>query len=84
MTTPPTTPPMHVRTVADYELAGDGYYYLRAVPTEVLSRARARAAAEGRTLKWVLVHALRAYGEGEWSPLPWASTSAVRGRARRR
>lgn len=47
-----------------------GYFLNLAGVSESWATARARATREGRSLRWVLVQALTAYGSGEWSPPP--------------
>jgi hypothetical protein len=48
--------------------ATTGIYLVRGVPRELQRAARTRAAREGTTLSAVLVHALRDYAAGSWSP----------------
>ena len=43
-------------------------YQLRAIPREIHGAAVARAQREGRSLRWILIQALRAYGSGQWGP----------------
>lgn len=42
---------------------------VRAVPAAIHGPAKRRAAREGRSLQWLLVQALREYGEERWTPL---------------
>jgi len=48
--------------------AKTGIYLVRGVPRELQRAARARAVKEGTTLGAVLVHALRDYAAGSWTP----------------
>lgn len=57
-----------VRTRALARMATTGIYLLRGVSHGVQRAARARAASEGTTLRWVLVQALREYAAGTWTP----------------
>lgn len=43
-------------------------YYLRGIPSPAWTAAQARAALEGRTLKWVLIRAVELYAAGAWTP----------------
>jgi hypothetical protein len=43
-------------------------YLLKQLPRDVLDAARARADAQGRPLRWIIVEALRAYGARTWTP----------------
>lgn len=52
---------------------GRGSFYLRSVSMTVIARARFRAHHEGRTMRWVMIQALHAYGTGQWTPQPWGS-----------
>jgi hypothetical protein len=45
-----------------------GIYLVRGVPRELQHAACARAVSEGTTLSAVLVHALRDYAAGKWTP----------------
>ena len=60
------TPPMLTRVLT--RVAKTGIYLVRGVPPEVQSAARARAVGEGTSLSVVLVHALREYAAGTWTP----------------
>ncbi len=59
-------PPLRSRALA--RMATTGIYLLRGVSPGVQRTARARAASEGTTLRWVLVQALREYAAGTWTP----------------
>ncbi len=48
--------------------ARTGIYLVRGLPRDLQRTARARAVSEGTTLSAVLVHALREYSAGTWSP----------------
>ena len=48
--------------------AATGIYLVRDVPRDVQRAARRRATAEGTTLRSILVHALRDYASGAWTP----------------
>ncbi len=48
--------------------AKTGIYLVRGVPRELQRSARARAERDGTTLSAVLVHALREYAAGSWTP----------------
>ena len=50
--------------------AATGIYLVRGVPRELQRAARSRATTEGTTLDSVLVHALRDYASGAWTPRP--------------
>jgi hypothetical protein len=50
--------------------AKTGIYLVRGVPRDLQRAARGRAAAEGTTLRAVLVQALRDYASGAWTPRP--------------
>jgi hypothetical protein len=50
--------------------AATGIYLVRGVPRELQRTARSRAAADGTTLQWVLIQALRDYASGAWTPRP--------------
>ncbi len=52
------------------------HYLLRDIPDEIHAAALERARAESRTLRWVLVQMLVAYGSGAWSPPPSAAAPA--------
>jgi hypothetical protein len=56
------------RSHALARMATTGIYLLRDVAPGVQRAARARAASEGTTLRWVLGHALREYAAGTWTP----------------
>ena len=49
-------------------LATTGIYLLRGIPRDLQGAARARAVAEGTTVHRVLLHALREYAAGTWTP----------------
>ena len=51
-------------------LATTGIYLLCDIPRDLQAGARARAAAEGTTLRRVLHRALREYAAGTWTPRP--------------
>ena len=53
-------------------MAITGIYLVRSIPREVQRAARVRAASDGTTLRRVLVHALREYAAGTWTPQPEA------------
>lgn len=57
-------------TLALPRYAKTGIYLVRGVPRELQRAARSRAVAEGTTLHAVLVHALRDYASGAWTPRP--------------
>ena len=50
--------------------AKTGIYLVRGVPRDLQRAARGRAAAEGTSLRAVLVQALRDYASGAWTPRP--------------
>ena len=51
-------------------MAITGIYLVRGIPLDIQRAARARAAAEGTTLRRVLGHALHEYSRGMWTPKP--------------
>lgn len=51
-------------------MAITGIYLVRSIPREVQRAARVRATSEGTSLRRVLVHALREYAAGTWTPRP--------------
>ena len=66
---------LHVHVHAPFMLARvlartakTGIYLVRGVSRELQRAARVRAVTEGTTLSAVLVHALRDYAAGTWSP----------------
>jgi len=70
-----TTTALHVHVHAPHMLARvlartarTGIYLVRGLPRELQHTARVRAMTEGTTLSAVLVHALREYAAGSWTP----------------
>jgi hypothetical protein len=61
-----STSPLRSRALA--RMATTGIYLLRGVSRGIQRSARARAASEGTSLRWVLVQALREYAAGTWTP----------------
>jgi hypothetical protein len=59
-------PQMLARVLA--RTAKTGIYLVRGAPRELQRAARVRAVMEGTTLRAVLVHALRDYAAGNWTP----------------
>ena len=51
-------------------MATTGIYLVRGVPRDLQRAARVRAVSEGTTLHGVLLHALREYAAGTWTPRP--------------
>ena len=49
-------------------LATTGIYLLRGIPRDLQAAVRARAVTEGTTVHRVLLHALREYAAGTWTP----------------
>jgi hypothetical protein len=49
-------------------IAPTGIYLLRGVPRELQRTARARALADGTSLRSVLLRALREYADRTWTP----------------
>lgn len=43
-------------------------YFVKGLPAEVHAKAKERATAEGRSLRWVILQALRLYGLYRWTP----------------
>lgn len=43
-------------------------YLLRDIPDAIHAPARAKAAREGRAIRWILLAALSAYADGAWTP----------------
>jgi hypothetical protein len=67
-------PPLLARVLT--RVARTGIYLVRGVPLELQSAARVRAAGEGTTLSAVLVHALREYADGTWTPRRHTTSNA--------
>lgn len=57
-------------TIALPRFAATGIYLVRGVPRDLQRAARSRATADGTTLQWVLIQALRDYSSGAWTPRP--------------
>jgi hypothetical protein len=51
-------------------MAITGIYLVRGIPLDIQRAARARAVAEGTSLRRVLERALREYARGTWTPKP--------------
>ena len=49
-------------------MAITGIYLVRGIPLDIQRAARARAVADGTTLRRVLSHAMREYARGTWTP----------------
>ena len=43
-------------------------YYLRSIPPELWESVTAKAKAEGRNIRWVILHALRDWLTGAYEP----------------
>ena len=56
-------------------MAITGIHLVSGIPRDVQRAARVRATAEGTTLRRVLVHALREYAGGTWTPRPEAKVA---------
>ena len=48
--------------------AGTSAYYLRSIPAELWESVTAKAKAEGRNIRWVILHALRDWLDGAYEP----------------
>ena len=56
-------------------VAASGIYLLRGIPHDLQRAARARAVAEGTTLRWVLLRAVHEYAARTWTPRPDGDSS---------
>jgi hypothetical protein len=45
-------------------------YYLRSIPPDLWESVTAKAKAEGRNIRWVILHALRDWLDGSYEPAP--------------
>lgn len=43
-------------------------YYLRSIPSDLWESVTAKARAEGRNIRWVILHALRDWLDGLYEP----------------
>jgi hypothetical protein len=43
-------------------------YYLRSIPPDLWESVTAKAKAEGRNIRWVILHALRDWLDGSYEP----------------
>jgi len=64
----PSTSAVPVSVLA--RLATTGIYLLRGIPRDLQAAVRSRAVTEGTTVHRVLLHALREYAAGTWTPRP--------------
>lgn len=44
-------------------------YYLRSIPPDLWESVTAKAKAEGRNIRWVILHALRDWLDGAYEPM---------------
>jgi hypothetical protein len=57
----------------------DRAYYLRAIPSHLWEPVLAKARAEGRSVRWVILQALRDWLDGRYEPTRREHPEAFRG-----
>lgn len=48
--------------------AATSAYYLRSIPSDLWESVTAKAKADGRNIRWVILHALRDWLDGSYEP----------------